>query len=794
MDWFSVTRTMNVLSADQVRGVAGQAASLLNGVTLLLVRRHGGVVEQYCYGRGETLRRVGGILGFTITRVDRPQLPEGLRVAHALIPFSGRLNRAVSVEQVRTDESQAREGLEASLGEDSFAAVTFRHSDWVENARIRDWVSDEQNSTPDSSSLVKFGRLLARVTVGDASDPSSVVRGVASCFMPLMSHMTSHRSAPRLGLLLFSLVGLVLFGGLTVFSWLHDSPTTGVCARVALMFLLLTVVAVGRWANRSIWVDILQHPRHRWWWVNKRGGHLSGSVNPDGSRHRERERAYPVQRSTLIVDAYTTATLFTPTSGGRVAAQDSHPAPEALTHRGVYVGDDETGRQVYLDDTQLYRGVAVLGKTGSGKSVLLDGVMQWADSHREDTDRSIWGEDSRLVDMVMKDDSGVKVMQQYRQKHNLPAGRVVRMLDPDSPCFDLLGLLDGLDARTTGGRIASRMQYSYNQGDIMKDSLAVLGQAFTIATACARVEMVKPGKLAEHVRSLEPQFPGCGSFTTPLSPVGWAYTLLGGSQGGVAVARAITLTVKSLSLQEHAPQRIREDCAQAVEAASQLYGVAGTGGRWTVSDSTASTRMQAARNKVDLLAKLETVFDMRRARIRWQDVLSQPGDYHIVLAPDSRHAYPDDNLPLILGSWLTHMLWEQVRSQCDGWQEEGKHTMVVCDELSMLAQADAQSLVMMKEQGRSFGLVNVFATQYPNQLPDSLLESFLGYDTIITFDHPNRQTASMIASQRFHSVEGDGWDGGVIQNLPLYHAAVRTRTRDSLQPAFIVRVHDFSRF
>ena len=90
----------------------------------------------------------------------------------------------------------------------------------------------------------------------------------------------------------------------------------------------------------------------------------------------------------------------------------------------------------------------------------------------------------------------------------------------------------------------------------------------------------------------------------------------------------------------------------------------------------------------------------------------------------------------ILGAWMLHRLCDTIMAQCQGWEAAGKHTMIVCDELSMLSSADDSSLAHIKDQMRSFGVIAVFATQYPEQLSDLLLRSFMGYATFIAFKTP----------------------------------------------------------
>ena len=52
--------------------------------------------------------------------------------------------------------------------------------------------------------------------------------------------------------------------------------------------------------------------------------------------------------------------------------------------------------------------------------------------------------------------------------------------------------------------------------------------------------------------------------------------------------------------------------------------------------------------------------------------------------------------------------------------------------------------------------------------------------------------SATLTAARLTDNEGlDGWTGGAVTNLPKYHAAVRTRNMEQIQPAFIVSVKDF---
>lgn len=82
MGWFRIVCTMRGMSGDELRSVASTSVPLLCGCTLLLVRSHGGVVDEYI--RGE---RMGSVIGFTVEETDELLLPDGLRLMRASSRF-----------------------------------------------------------------------------------------------------------------------------------------------------------------------------------------------------------------------------------------------------------------------------------------------------------------------------------------------------------------------------------------------------------------------------------------------------------------------------------------------------------------------------------------------------------------------------------------------------------------------------------------------------------------------------------------------------------------------------------
>lgn len=723
-----------------------------------------------------------------------------------------------------------------------------RVRNWVNDER-----SYDDDSNPLLSEAAMCARVSAGCA--DRADARDLAVGVGRALCPLMDSMSYHDSHPKLGLFAASLaaipltliaalapqvtpliaaaaaVGLIIAAVLadmlvSVAKFSLPAPVRlGVALASAYILMLalpipvwcviipivLAVASGLRWWRWTAWDDIMQRPRHYWGFTKERRADESDSETRGGMKdYRRRVTGYGTQRTTLVLAPLTTMSLYTPTQSGGALQQQLHPVPEPLSKGGVYLGKDQTGRPCYVLPDQLYGCVAILGAAGRGKSVLTHGFMQWAVAHRDDSDPRDWGRDTRIIDFEMKDDSGVRVMDRYRRnkwpydprhpdvnrENKSRQGRTISLADPNSPRIDMLGMDDGLNARETAASIAATMQHAFESGDILNDSLDIIAAAMTIAVAVQRYLDNHPtddgtNPIIQRMHQFEQKYPGAGQAEPQRSPIGWALMALAGSDGQASSARALGHVCRSLALETK-----DEDMTLAAKAAEQLYGSTDDNAH-KLSDQRILDRTNASRNKVRQFMDCEHVFTSRPGRrsITWDMVLAHPGDYHFVLCdrrtPNGMMRLPD-RMNRILGKWMLYRMWNTVKRNCQNWREQGKHTMFVCDELSMLANTDDTILREMKDQGRSFGWFTVFATQYPEQLPHLLLTSFMGYNTFCTFDNSDPDMA-MLTARRLAGVEGDGWDASAVQNLPMFTAAVRTRAGSQLQPAFIVNVENFDR-
>lgn len=842
--WHSTTRTLQNTTGDQQRTMSGTVSSQLKDSILLLVKHGDQPVKQYIYGDTEALKRAGRQAGFDVKPLDgEPELPDTAdESAHPIIPWRSRLNRMSNMEKLRSDVMELKRSVESLMPNDSWVSINLREHGYWEDQRIRNWVASEHNTTEDGDDLVSSGSMCARISVGATSKQEALntAKAIGGAVNPLMSRVSAHHSNPKLmgwtvglattilTLILTTLspldlwmlaipigiTGLLLIGSLGIYVATNAStfsqmlaigiPLTAMFAlallplslAVTLIPAVFTILMLIRWLRRSKWDDIYQKPRRYRGFEPNRKAESADKETPLGGRDNTKVIVgYPTQRSTILLPPMTVMALWTP--GGLAAAktQESHPVPEPLAQGGVPLGLDQTGREGYLVTDQLYGGIAIIGEAGSGKSGLSHGIMQWADMHRVDTSSKDWGRDSRIIDFAMKDSDGVRIMQNYRQHHpdKCKPGHVSYLANPKVKTIDLLGMKDSKDARATGQQIAECMKYAFDPGDIMNDSLDVITSAMTIAVAVSRLPDQQT--VVDRVHRLEQKYPGAGYMNPQASPIGWGVVALAASDGATGSARALGQVVRDLAgeYKNSDNKALAVDLEQAARAAEQLYGRPDAKGHVSISDQRLLDMTKSSRNKVKQLMDVEHVFTPERGQITWKQVLANPGDYHFVLAPVNDSMKLPDRMNKILGAWLMKRLWGAIKDNCQGWQQAGKHTMIVCDELSLLANADPDSLAEIKNQGRSFGVIPVFATQYPEQLTPILLTAFMGFSTFITFNTPNPSVADQAAAVLTDNDGEDGWTNGAVRNLPKYCAAVRTRTQGQLQPSFLVNVHDFDR-
>lgn len=470
--------------------------------------------------------------------------------------------------------------------------------------------------------------------------------------------------------------------------------------------------------------------------------------------------------------------------------------PLPLRDAPLRLGVDPAGQVAGIMPDQLHAGIAIVGQAGTGKTVLMHGILEWLMSHRCDphVDSRVmdWGARSVIIDFEMKDESGVTCLDHFATLHQLQVPRhTIRLTDPSSYQIDLLDYWSGLPAKTCASQTAGRLQAAFDAGDIQGRSVEVLAAALTCGIFCYRYESQHPSALVTLARSWDMRFPGARFLSDCRSPMEWAWVCLGGGSAGLNGGRAVAMSITGC--QDTCTGFLAQDACDAQEAATQLYGVVDMSGKFKNSDAQVMQLTMAARNKVTQLLECPWLWDPQHARVRWESLVRTPGDYRLVCAPSSGVSLPS-YMEHVCGALLVQSLWATIRQTCRGWQADHRYLCIACDEMSLLAGSDPSVLVALREQGRSFGVIPLMATQYPGQLPSVLQGSFLGYGTVCAYSTNDAPTARLVAERLSDTGDGsDGWSMQTIENLPQWTMAVRTRTAYQAQPAFLIHVSNFDR-
>lgn len=136
-----------------------------------------------------------------------------------------------------------------------------------------------------------------------------------------------------------------------------------------------------------------------------------------------------------------------------------------------------------------------------------------------------------------------------------------------------------------------------------------------------------------------------------------------------------------------------------------------------------------------------------------------------------------------------YSLYEAIQRRCATSSDEKRCVSIFAYELSEIAGSSSDVIEWLKDEGRSYGVIPVFATQRAGQLNEQVRESVLGFGTILAYtqDVPN------VMKQIVADLESDGskWTSADVANLPPFEAIVHTRVGRARQAPFIVSLTNF---
>ncbi len=486
----------------------------------------------------------------------------------------------------------------------------------------------------------------------------------------------------------------------------------------------------------------------------------------DGKKVAERPGDYPLHRAAFLVQPSIFVGLASPHAGtdaGAASAQ-RRSVPIPMTGRiGPLVGfDGDT--PAYLSNTASYAGVAVVGRPGSGKSVLVRSLFGWACMERVHPSGlpSAPGANNTLIAFESKDHHAVEAYRAW----SAAAGDKLLVVELGDPAAY------GIDLFATPGSVAQRaeafvnaMVYAFGDGDIQNRSFDVLKRIYTGALA-----------LDEHRDVLDgvPWIDGASASVNHFADV------LIGNHGD---PRAVQLAQEVMT-RSRVPETWSPSLALAAEALAYLFE--------SRTEAQRRSLVEAAQNKVSQFAALEHWWAPTKRKVTWDQVLSTtPGQRAVVINTGASASGPpvEDRLTELMSALVMFTLQQAIRRLCAGWEDEGRSVSIFSDELSLLAGTSEKVIAWLKEQGRAFGVRPVLATQRPAQLPPKVRTVILNFGTLICFNQDSVTTAEEVSREMF------GADGPIeaaeIMHLPDYHAMVRAYVGKERQPAFTMKAGNF---
>lgn len=503
---------------------------------------------------------------------------------------------------------------------------------------------------------------------------------------------------------------------------------------------------------------------------------------------------YPLNWGSFKLGAILPVGALAPASGSAsgTAQTGDRSAPASLLRRiGPVIGLDAVGRMVRLSAADLWAGVAVFGKPRSGKSYLLRSLFAFLLMDQQplphdaatapEQSRSMLGDHGAIVAFESKSGQDAAEYQAWATSLGTRKVHVFDLADPDGARIDMFtgggGILD------SAAKFVEKMIYHWGSDSIGAASAKTLRGVFTTALGA-------PTDILDDAVTTHPEAPTPSPIATPMSI---AHALLGGYGDEFGVHLAETIRRRLADVKAGRTDGEKEALEIAVSGLSELYGA-------TVKPPSRAALQKAPSSKVEVLmlaphwwrpgGRVTTIEEILRRHLR---VVINSG------ATSTRTGASRDNLrlPAVAGDALSGMLLyslkEAIQDVCAGWEDQGQYVAIVCDELARVAANSPDVIEWTRMQGRSFGVIPVYATQEPDQLVDAVRRTMFSLSTVISYAQENSDVATQIAKD-FTGGASEGFEvvhPKEVMDLPRYMTLVRTVLEQQRQNVFTAKVHPF---
>ena len=443
------------------------------------------------------------------------------------------------------------------------------------------------------------------------------------------------------------------------------------------------------------------------------------------ARMRKDERPVPASIPFTALAAWVSG-------GGRTAiTAPQRLAPEAVTAPdGALIGRDLADQKCYLTDYDRQFKVFVLGDPGKGKTTLLFNLLA------SDCQAVANGTKRGIVWIETKGQGANEAAEIMRLNGVEPL--VLSAADTTGPRLELI---DWKDPDRSASVLTEAMRYAFDPSAIMEQSAQVLVTTFRAAVAAP------DDACADLGYSGRPDIMELGYWMLGGDPESGSMEKVERAMGHIEEFGQVLRYTKHMSKRDQ--QYVLEPTRNKLQALRAAKGL------WIAAD----------RPTADLATLIQ-------------------GHHAIVLnlGPTDETGVYTKEIAKRCAAMLMYTLWDTIKLVCDSWQDQNLSLAIYSDELADIAGFGDSSIEVIQEmadQGRSRGVLPVFATQHYSQIPDNTLEAIMGSGTRAFFGLNNADIARRAAADLF-----DTYTPQEVASLPVGHCAVVVSVNSQPQKSF----------